>query len=140
MGNHEALCLDPYPDDWLANGGRQTQASYGGPSPVPSGMDADLPLTHRHGRWFFAHAGIDPLLPLARQERETLLWIRRPFLDFEGVMPEGVVVVHGHTPKPDPEIKANRIGIDTGACYGGMLTSAVLSDKLERIIQASRTV
>ena len=27
MGNHEALCLDPDPDDWLANGGRTTQAS-----------------------------------------------------------------------------------------------------------------
>lgn len=141
MGNHEALCLAPYPDDWLANGGRQTQASYGG-AVTPSHREwmRDLPLAHRHGRWFFAHAGIDPALPLARQERETLLWIRRPFLDFEGVMPEGVVVVHGHTPKRDPEIKANRIGIDTGACYGGRLTSAVLSDKLERIIQASRKV
>ena len=30
MGNHEALCLDPCRNDWLANGGRQTEASYGG--------------------------------------------------------------------------------------------------------------
>src|SRR5579871_2740278 len=69
MGNHEALCLAPCPDDWLANGGRQTQASYGG-AVTPSHREwmRDLPLAHRHGRWFFAHAGIDPALPLARQE------------------------------------------------------------------------
>jgi serine/threonine protein phosphatase 1 len=139
MGNHEALCLEPYAGDWLANGGRQTLASYGG-AVSRSHLEwmRALPLTHRHGGWFFAHAGIDPLLPLARQERETLLWIRRPFLEFAGAMPEGVVVVHGHTPKRDPEIRANRIGIDTGACYGGALTCAVLSDRLERIIQATR--
>lgn len=139
MGNHEDLCLDPDPYNWLANGGRQTQASYGGAvSHSHREWMGGLALTHRHGRWFFAHAGIDPRRPLARQDRETLLWIRRPFLDYEGVMPEGVVVVHGHTPRRDPEIKANRIGIDTGACYGGALTCAVLSDKLERIIQATR--
>jgi len=139
MGNHEALCLDPCRNDWLANGGRQTEASYGGAvTQAHREWMQQLPLTHRHGRWFFAHAGIDPLLPLAGQDPETLLWIRRPFLDFEGDMPEGVVVIHGHTPKREPEIKANRIGIDTGACYGGALTCAVLTDRLERIIQARR--
>jgi serine/threonine protein phosphatase 1 len=99
-----------------------------------------LPLTYRAGCWFFAHAGIDPLLPLAEQDRETLLWIRQPFLDYRGKMPEGVVVVHGHTPKRAPDIRPNRIGIDTGACYGGALTCAVLTDRLECIIQARHSV
>jgi hypothetical protein len=36
------------------------------------------------------------------------------------------VVVHGHTPAEGPEVLPHRIGIDTGAVYGGALTCAVL--------------
>ena len=55
-----------------------------------------------------------------------MLWIREPFLSWE---PEFVaVVVHGHTPKQEPVIRPNRIGIDTGAVMGGVLTCAVLED------------
>ncbi len=36
------------------------------------------------------------------------------------------VVVHGHTPTSAPVVRANRIGIDTGAVFGGPLTCAVL--------------
>jgi serine/threonine protein phosphatase 1 len=141
MGNHEALCLDPDPNDWLANGGRMTEASYGGPvSESHKAWMRELPLTYRAGRWFFAHAGIDPLLPLAKQDRKTLLWIRQPFLNYRGEMPEGVVVVHGHTPTAAPDIRPNRIGIDTGACYGRALTCAVLTHRLERIIEARRSI
>ena len=139
MGNHEALCLEPDPYDWLANGGRMTQASYGGVvSESHKAWLRELPLTYRAGGWFFAHAGIDPLVPLAEQDRESVLWIRHPFLDYRDTMPEGVIVVHGHTPKREPDIQANRIGIDTGACFGGALSCAVLTDRLERIIQARR--
>ena len=43
----------------------------------------------------------------------------------------GVVVVHGHTPGRTPVVRPNRIGIDTGAVYGGELTCVVLeTDKL----------
>jgi serine/threonine protein phosphatase 1 len=35
-------------------------------------------------------------------------------------------VVHGHTPRPEPVVRTNRIGIDTGAVMGGVLTCAVL--------------
>jgi serine/threonine protein phosphatase 1 len=36
------------------------------------------------------------------------------------------VVVHGHTPETAPAVTPRRIGIDTGAVLGGMLTAAVL--------------
>jgi serine/threonine protein phosphatase 1 len=36
--------------------------------------------------------------------------------------------VHGHTPRAKPDVKANRIGIDTGAVNGGILTCAILED------------
>jgi serine/threonine protein phosphatase 1 len=37
-------------------------------------------------------------------------------------------VVHGHTPTREPVVRTNRIGIDTGAVMGGVLTCAVLED------------
>ena len=35
-------------------------------------------------------------------------------------------MVHGHTPSDEVEERPNRIGIDTGAVYGGKLTAMVL--------------
>jgi serine/threonine protein phosphatase 1 len=52
------------------------------------------------------------------------MWIREPFLSSKGAF--GAVVVHGHTPRPEPMVRPNRIGIDTGAVMGGVLTCAVL--------------
>jgi serine/threonine protein phosphatase 1 len=54
-----------------------------------------------------------------------MLWIREPFLSFTGALP--LVAVHGHTPEePYPVIRPHRIGLDTGAVLGGVLTCAVL--------------
>ena len=58
--------------------------------------------------------------PLAEQSRSDLLWIREPFLSWEGS--HGKIVVHGHTVEDAPVTRVNRIGIDTGAVYGGKLT------------------
>ena len=136
MGNHEELCVDSDRYHWFANGGRATEQSYGGAvSESHKAWMRNLSTSYRVGQWFFAHAGIDPRTASAEQDRESLLWIRRPFLDYRGDMPEGVVVVHGHTPTKTPDIRPNRIGLDTGACYGGALTCAILTDKLERIMQ-----
>ena len=42
-------------------------------------------------------------------------------------MKHEAVVVHGHTPEESvPVLRANRIGLDTGAVLGGPLTCAVL--------------
>ncbi len=45
-------------------------------------------------------------------------------------------MVHGHTPTSEPVVRANRIGIDTGACYGGPLTALVLERDSQRFLQA----
>ena len=47
-------------------------------------------------------------------------WIREPFLGHSGDF--GHIVVHGHTPAVDPEFKANRINLDTGAYMTNRLT------------------
>jgi serine/threonine protein phosphatase 1 len=138
LGNHEDLCLGNNRYLWLRNGGDETEASYGGN--VEESHKAwmrGLPLSHRVGKWFFVHAGIDPYQGLAVQDRESLLWMRRPFVTYRGKMPEGVTVVHGHTPGKIPNILHNRIGLDTGACYGGALSCGVLTTNLERIIRVT---
>ena len=67
--------------------------------------------------------GIRPGIPLERQSRHDLMWIREPFLSSKVTF--GPVVVHGHTPRQEPMVRPNRIGIDTGAVMGGVLTCAV---------------
>jgi serine/threonine protein phosphatase 1 len=78
------------------------------------------------GRYFFCHAGVRPGVPLESQDEHDLMWIRGEFLrsteDF------GKVVVHGHTPVPAPDVRPNRINIDTGAFASGRLTCAALDE------------
>jgi serine/threonine protein phosphatase 1 len=72
------------------------------------------------------HAGVDPARPLHQQTADDLLWIREPFLSCR--LDLGYVVVHGHTVESEPIVRANRIGIDTGACWTGCLTCLVLEE------------
>ena len=65
-----------------------------------------------------------PGIPLARQAQGDLLSIRDDFLLHEGAYEK--VVVHGHTPVVRPDIRTNRINIDTGAYATGKLTCLVL--------------
>ncbi|MGH7104486.1 MAG: metallophosphoesterase [Acetobacteraceae bacterium] len=85
-----------------------------------------LRFSYREETYFFAHAGVRPGVALDAQDEEDLVWIREPFLSCKRDF--GAVVVHGHTPVDAPVVKANRIGIDTGAVYGGMLTAAILEE------------
>ena len=145
MGNHEAMLLDALDDarwapHWLANGGDKALRSWGvDPASPPATWRAALPaddmafiaglaLSHREGPYLFVHAGLRPGVPLAEQSREDMLWVRRPFLVYDGAWEDGVVVVHGHTPARAPERRANRIGLDTGAVVGGILTCGVLEE------------
>lgn len=143
-GNHEAImlrCLEG-PEmfaNWAANGGLATLKSYGldahfaanGPMLLRQ-LREILPETHlaflrglkltmEVGDYFFVHAGVRPGVPLASQAEEDCLFIREKFLRHRGSF--GKVVVHGHTPVSEPEVFANRIGIDTGSFFSGRLTA-----------------
>ncbi len=76
------------------------------------------------GDFLFVHAGVKPGVPLARQREEDLLWIREDFLLCE----EGFskIVVHGHSPVREPDVRPNRINIDTGAYATGRLTCFII--------------
>jgi len=158
-GNHEdlmhAFLVGAPAWPWLMNGGVETCVSYGVEPPEISrigGGDAELrarllerippehleflerlTLTHREGDYLFVHAGIRPGVALDTQAPRDLLWIRDLFLASEEDF--GAVVVHGHTPTRAPQERANRIGIDTGACYGGALTALVLAGARRRFLQ-----
>ena len=106
-----------------------------------------FPEHHRHfietlkvstaiGDYFFCHAGVRPGVSFDRQDRDDLLNIRDPFLSSEAE--HGKLVVHGHTPSVDPEIRPNRIGIDTGAYATGRLTCLVLEKEQRRFMQVGK--
>ncbi len=91
---------------------------------------AGLKLCFMCGDFFFVHAGVRPGTPLSRQREEDLLWIRDDFLLHE--KPFEKIIVHGHTPVMEPELRNNRINIDTGAYATGRLTCLRLErDKIE---------
>ncbi len=154
-GNHEKVMLDFLDDsaigfNWLMIGGDATLYSYGvakaprarGIGDFAGDMDAvqkafhdalpqshldfyqGLETTHVEGDYLFVHAGVRPGVALARQETRDLLWIRDEFLS--STADHGKIVVHGHSIVEAPEIRANRIAIDTGAFTSGRLTCLVL--------------
>jgi serine/threonine protein phosphatase 1 len=144
-GNHESLMEDFLRDPanlrpWLRLGGMQTLASYG-VDPRPRAIETEIDLQRRFwnafprehelflqclryhfrcGDFLFVHAGIDPDIPIEQQDPHDLIWIRHEFLD--SVQDHGSFIVHGHTPVPHPDIRHNRVNIDTGAWRSGTLT------------------
>jgi serine/threonine protein phosphatase 1 len=86
------------------------------------------------GDYLFVHAGIAPDIPIEEQSQGDLRWIREPFLSHRGN--HGFVVVHGHTIALEPVIRANRIGIDTGAYVSGRLTALGLEGTDRWLIEA----
>src|SRR5450631_642188 len=81
------------------------------------------------GDFFFVHAGVRPGTLLTHQSEDDLLWIRDDFLLHEE--PFEKIIVHGHTPVREPDVRKNRINIDTGAYATGRLTCLKLEqDKI----------
>jgi serine/threonine protein phosphatase 1 len=155
---------EPYRDNadhWYSNGGEQTLASYGIAVPRPLilaqprairdrllaampashrsllvGRPPTLAVSHENEATFFVHAGVEPNTPFAEQDRDTMLWIRKPFLSSS--YDWGKTVVHGHTPSPfGPEIRPNRINVDTLAYDTGNLTAVVLDGGFPRFLVAA---
>ncbi|HJQ56728.1 MAG TPA: metallophosphoesterase [Vineibacter sp.] len=160
FGNHEEAFLGflegtPIAFDWFKYGGLETLYSYDVPIPRRAAMPLDLDelrrqalaavpeahvaflrackLWHVEGDYAFVHAGVRPGIPLAEQDAEDLLWIRDTFLSSRANH-GGKIIVHGHTICPDPEIRPNRINIDTGAYASGRLTGLVLEGDKRRFL------
>ena len=138
-GNHEQLFLDflespqsPGAGVFILNGGGATLASYPGP-----GGSFEIPERHieffyglkvkyETDTHFFVHAGvpIKPLDQITTDDENLLLWSRQPFLSSSFDWKK--TIVHGHTPVETPDVKTNRINLDTGCVYNGHLTALEL--------------
>jgi len=157
-GNHEALLEEflgnpTVAAQWWRLGGRETLRSFdisvrrwmttrnsnraatqlrAALSPEHMEFLASLKTSLVVGRYFLCHAGVRPGIPLEQQDETDLLWIRDDFLSSR--LDFGKIIVHGHTPVPEPELLPNRINVDTGAFATGRLTCAVLNGGKPRFI------
>ncbi|MCM2288308.1 MAG: metallophosphoesterase [Sulfuritalea sp.] len=163
-GNHEDLLLRFIDGDiaagahWFDYGGLDTLAAYGVAIADPLARDpasvvklreslaAALPpshlaffralgVRHRAGDYCFVHGGIRPGIALDEQSDHDCMWIRRSFLDSEA--DHGAIIVHGHSISPQPVVRHNRIGIDTGAYRSGILTCLVLDGESRSFLQTA---
>lgn len=157
-GNHEELLQEflnnaQIGDQWRGLGGLETLHSYGVPvkklmrgkgfDEAAAALKAAMPKKHRAflsalkpaltiGHYFLCHAGVRPGVPLGSQKLDDLLWIRSEFLN--STVDFGKIIIHGHSPVERPEIRSNRINIDTGAFATGRLTCLVLDGEQYRFL------
>jgi Calcineurin-like phosphoesterase. len=140
LGNHEYMFLhylDGLDEEmYLYNGGPATLFAYAiSLSDTPQERKAKIPREHlkffesllphyETENYLFVHAGLKPGLIISQQTMHNLLWVRHEFIDTDYDF--GKMVVFGHTPLSYPLIMPNKIGIDTGAVFGGKLTCVEL--------------
>jgi serine/threonine protein phosphatase 1 len=152
LGNHDDWFLSflngVEADRWRRQGGTEALLSYVPMDTSPDEAREVIRNSHSEharildeasiieidGEYAFVHAGIDPVQPLDRQDRETCLWIREGFLDHVGRLSH--VIVHGHSPMlnpPLPVVTENRISLDTGAVLTGVLSVLVIDRAMDRV-------
>ncbi|MCX7173331.1 MAG: metallophosphoesterase [Proteobacteria bacterium] len=161
-GNHEDLLLRYLAGEldagqhWFNFDGQDTLADYGVEIPDPQARDdanmsllrqrlevalpqshldffRSLQISYQAGGYYFVHGGVRPGVPLDQQGAHDCMWIRGSFLNSQAE--HGAVVVHGHSICEQPELKHNRIGIDTGAYDSGVLTCLVLDGATRSFLQ-----
>jgi serine/threonine protein phosphatase 1 len=138
-GNHEDM-LEKYLDGsdrftYLFNGGQRTLDDYLNRTkdpktfPIPPehlNFYQSLVMHYQTENYIFVHAGIRENVALELQDPMDLLWIREPFIYSKFNF--GKRIIFGHTPFQQPLVQPNKIGIDTGAVYGNMLTCVQLPE------------
>jgi serine/threonine protein phosphatase 1 len=161
-GNHdfgflEFLDLPRAASLFARHGGVETAASYGVQADFRSdfgvaqtrnallhaipGVHIDLLENLRRsasfGDFFFCHAGVRPGVDLDAQDEDDLIWIREEFLEHRGLHPK--VVVHGHTPVDVPDMRANRVNVDTCACRSGVLSALAIYNDTKKLVSVEAT-
>jgi hypothetical protein len=164
LGNHEEAML-AYLDGRSSGlsfgryGGQATLASYGVDAPTegagkeeweaarPAFRDAvppshveflrELELLITVGDCVFVHAGLRAGVPLERQSRRDMLYIREEF--FRAPVDCGKFIIHGHTPGETVFGAPGRLCLDTGAYASGILTAARFDGTAPQLLQTAAT-
>lgn len=152
-GNHEVHLLEALQrrglDHWFKYGGLETLKSYGiDPGEMATQSNPDkfvqaqlqnkipsvhldflqkLPVLLETTDHIMVHAGLRPGVMIADQTDRDLMSIRDDFLFSDYNF--GKCVVHGHTPVDVPDVKFNRINVDTRAFASGRLTALKIEEK-----------
>lgn len=144
VGNHERRLLDARHAKRRGEKGPRLSASHQAIVDELEKEDwellEELPLlvpVPEHGV-VLAHAGVDPSLPLDRQDAWVVTHVRS--IDADGKpsekwgQPWGELyrgpehIVFGHNARKAPQLHAFATGLDTGCVYGGRLTGMLLPD------------
>ena len=150
MGNHEQLMMDFYDKrdfagSWLRNGGKTTKEqlkkltrkkrneifAFIWNCPYYTTVEVN------GKRYFLSHAGLNASAPLEYQQQSDLIWSREEFYQHKAL--EGYMCIFGHTPTKlirdsddcsvwFDEDHGDKICIDCGCAYGGMLAALRLDD------------
>jgi serine/threonine protein phosphatase 1 len=158
-GNHEEFMLDCMsrrprygPSVWTQNGGLETVASYTGEGwhknwarllpPDHVEFLENLKSWHEDENGIYVHAGFPPGVTPDQARDDDRLWIREEFIQSDYHWEK--VVVFGHTPQYEqpatlvmdldklpwrPLDRPEKIGLDTGAAYGGPLSAVILPER-----------
>jgi len=142
LGNHEAMFLRYLSGSdqqlFLRSGGQYTLDSYGIDPGQETELHSFIPAEHlaflndlllywEDEKYIYVHAGLQPDLHLSLQTTDWCLWARDEFIYAPHNF--GKRVVFGHTVFKEPFVRPEKVGIDTGAVYGGRLTCFVLPDE-----------
>ncbi|PID71897.1 MAG: metallophosphatase [Desulfobulbus propionicus] len=139
-GNHDFLFLryleTQESDLFFQVGGLETLHSYGvqgqSASPIHDIPEShlhflqELPLVFEDQYGIYVHAGIQAGRHLSMQSPKWCLWARESFLKTTFTLDKPIIF--GHTVFQEPYVAQDKIGIDTGAVYGGLLTALILPD------------
>jgi serine/threonine protein phosphatase 1 len=99
------------------------------------------PLTISGEGFMVVHGGFDPREGLEWQSDVQLTTMRRlrntdePWYE---LYKEPRLVVFGHWARPEPLVRRNAIGLDTGCVYGGSLTALILPERRLVAVPARR--
>ncbi len=136
-GNHEAMMLDSNISMdkhlmWLRNGGRETLDSFGAdnlaaiPRRYLNFINA-MPYYLEVGNYLLVHAGFNFSIPVEDifTAKDSMLWIRNWYRDINKTWLGERIIVHGHTPTIQSDIKMRAkklailpaLDIDAGCVY-----------------------
>lgn len=140
MGNHDQMLVQ-YCQEYEYKGYKNSypetfESFYQNGNHVPDNYVkwiSKLHVAFEDSKRIYVHAGINPYSTI--QKTADCIWIRGIFLGYPKDYKK--IVVHGHTPdESGPVFLNNRVNVDTGAFYSGILSCAVFEEDRYTILQS----